>query len=154
MNAAPPRSRRLRRWALGGLLGGLLLAAGLDLWRMAGLRDLAAAWERAHRARDAAALEALYCWEGVGPGLRARLRLVLAQEMETPIRAVVAERCATADRLQAETQRPNLEPTGVIVVEFASADGLGSRMLAGGPPWRPRLVVLLPSEPGRPDSGS
>lgn len=154
MTIPPTRSARLRRWALVGLLVGLLVPVGIDAWRMAGLRGLAEDWRRAHAARDLAALEALYCWDGVEPALRERVRLVLIQELELPVRSVVAERCTAVDRLQGETQRPNLEPTGVVVVEFASADGLGARLLAGGPWSRPRLVVLLPSGPGRTDSGS
>lgn len=149
-----PRSRRLRRWALGALLLGLLGALGADAWRMAGLRGLAAEWERAHRARDLAALEALYCWEGVDRALRDRVRLVMAQELDLPVRSVSAERCTAVDRLLGETQRPNLDPTGVITVAFAAEDGLGARLLAGGPWWRPRLVVLLPREPVPADSGS
>lgn len=153
MNDQPHRPARLRRWALGALLAGLLVALGLDAWRMAGLRALADDWRRAHGARDLAGLESLYCWDGVDPALRARLRLVLIQEFDLPVRAVTAERCTALDRLQADTQRANLEPAGVIVVEFGSSDGLGARLLAGGPWWsRPRLIVLLP--PPRTDSGS
>lgn len=153
MTAQTPRLARIRRWALGGLLAGLLLAVLADAWRMAGLRALAADWERAHRGRDLPALEALYCWDGVPPAQRERLRLVLIQEFELPVRSVSAERCGALDRPQGESQRPNLDPSGVIVVEFDSADGLGARLLAGGPWWaRPRLIVLQP--PGRPDSGS
>lgn len=154
MSILPNRSTRLRRWALGSLLLGLLLAAGLDLARMAALRGLAADWQAAHRARDLAALEGLYCWDGVDDALRARLRLVLIQEFDLPVRRVVAERCGPIDRLQGATQRPNLDPTGVVVVEFDVADGLGARLLAGGNWWRPRLVVLLPPAASKADSGS
>lgn len=154
MTVPPPRSVRLRRWALGGLLAGLLAAVGADAWRMAGLRGLAAEWRRAHDARDLAALEALYCWDGVAPALRERVRLVLLQEFDLPVRAVGVERCTAVDRLQGDSQRANLEPTGVVVVEFASADGLGARLLAGGSWSRPRLVVLLPAGPAPSDSGS
>lgn len=154
MSSPPNRSTRLRRWALGSLLAGLLLALGLDLARMAALRGLAADWESAHRARDLAALESLYCWDGVDGALRARLRLVLTQELDLPVRRVAAERCGPIDRLQGATQRPNLEPTGVVVVEFDVADGLGARLLAGGSWWRPRLIVLLPPAAGPADSGS
>lgn len=152
MTAPTHRFAGLRRWALGALLAGMLAALGLDAWRMAGLRGLAEDWRRAHQARDLAALEALYCWDGVDPAQRARLRQVLVGEFELPIRSVEAERCSDIDRLQGETQRPNLEPTGVIVVRFDTADGLGARLLAGGSWARPRLIVLLP--PARPDSGS
>ena len=154
MASTTPRSARLRRWALAGLLAGLLAAVGIDAWRMAGLRGLAEDWRRAHDARDLAALEALYCWDGADAALRARVRLVLLQEFELPVRSAVAERCTAVDLLQGDTQRANLEPTGVIAVEFASGDGLGARLLAGGPWSRPRLVLLLPARPARPDSGS
>ena len=153
MTDQPHRATRLRRWALGALLAGILGALALDAWQMAGLRSLAEAWRRAHASRDLAGLESLYCWDDVPPALRERLRLVLIQEFDLPVRTVEAARCSAIDRLQGETQRANLEPTGVIVVEFGSADGLGARLLAGGPWWaRPRLIVLLP--PPRPDSGS
>ncbi|MFZ9200887.1 MAG: hypothetical protein ACO23N_00455 [Opitutales bacterium] len=134
-------------------MAGLLGAVAIDAWRMAGLRGLAADWQSAHQARDLAALEALYCWDGADPALRARLRQVLVGEFELPVRSVEAERCSDVDRLQGQTQRPNLEPTGVIVVRFATEDGLGARLLAGGPWSSPRLVVLLPPPPP-PDSGS
>lgn len=147
------RFARLRRWALAGLLAGLLGAVAIDAWRMAGLRGLAADWQTAHKARDLSALEALYCWEGVDPALRTRLRQVLVGEFELPVRSVDVERCSDIDRLQSQTQRPNLEPTGVIVVRFATEDGLGARLLAGGSWSKPRLVVLLPPAPPT-DSGS
>ena len=155
MTDQPPRPTRFYRWALGALLAGLLVALGLDAWRMVGLRALADEWRRAHDARDLPSLESLYCWDGVDPALRARLRLVLIQEFDLPVRSVTAERRTKLDQLQGETQRANLEPTGVTVVEFGSADGLGARLLAGGPWWaRPRLIVLLPPAQPRTDSGS
>lgn len=152
MTALMPRFARLRRWALGALLAGLLGAIGLDAWRMAALRGLAEEWRQAHQSKNLAALESLYCWEGVDPALRTRLRQVLVGEFELPVRTVEAERCSDIDRLQGETQRPNLEPTGVIVVRFDTPDGLGARLLAGGSWLHPRLIVLLP--PDRSDSGS
>ncbi|MFN7340523.1 MAG: hypothetical protein ACK5VI_05520 [Opitutia bacterium] len=141
----PTPPSRARRWLLAALAGGLLaflLGAG---WREVGLRALAEDWRRAHAAGDLAAMEALYCWDGVAPEQRRRLRLALAQELELPVTAVRAARLAPPDQLLGTAQRPNLKPIGVIEVSFAVNDGLGARLLAGRSGLGFRLVVLIPS---------
>ena len=132
------------RWILAGLAGALLaflLGAG---WREVGLRALADDWRRAHAARDLAAMESLYCWDGVAPEQRRRLRLALEQEFDLPVLAVRAARLTAADRLAGSSQQPNLEPVGVLEVSFAVNDGLGARLLAGRRGLGFRLVVLVP----------
>lgn len=139
-----PPSRALR-WLLAALAGGLLAFALGAGWREVGLRALAEDWRRAHAAGDLAAMEALYCWDGVEPEQRRRLRLALQQELELPVTAVRAARLAPPDRLLGAAQRPNLTPVGVIEVSFAVNDGLGARLLAGRSGLAFRLVVLVPS---------
>lgn len=144
MPSVPPPSR-LRRWLLAAAAGALLaflLGAG---WREAGLRSLAADWRAAHAAKDLAAMEALYCWDGVDPAERQRIRLALVQEIEMPVAAVRGARLSPADRLPWVSRRPNLEPVGVIEVSFAVEDRLASRILAGRSGLGFRLVVLVPS---------
>jgi len=142
MPIPPPR---VRRWLLAALAGGLLAFLVGAGWRAAGLRALAEDWRRAHAAGDLAAMEALYCWDGVAPEQRRRLRLALQQELELPVTAVRASRLTPPDRLVGGAQRPNLEPVGVIEVSFAVNDGLGARLLAGRSGLGFRLVVLVPS---------
>jgi hypothetical protein len=140
-----PTSQRLRRWilaALAGALAAFLLGAG---WREVGLRALAEDWRIAHETKDLAAMEALYCWDGVAPDQRRRLLLALQQELELPVTHVRAARLAPTDRLRGDSQRPNLEPVGVLEVSFAVNDGLGARLLAGRQGLGFRLVVLIPS---------
>jgi hypothetical protein len=84
-----------RRWSV---LQPLPLWARLFLWattflliggyfQLRALGHFHAAWIEAHRTRDVAALEALVCWEGVEEAERQRMRLLLAQEVEHPLRA-------------------------------------------------------------------
>lgn len=136
---------RARRWILAGLAGALLAFLLGAAWREAGLRALAEDWREAHAAGDLAAMESLYCWDGVAPEQRRRLLLALQQELELPVVAVRAARLTAADRLTGVSQRPNLEPVGVIEVSFAVDDGLGARLLAGRSGLGFRLVVLIPS---------
>lgn len=140
-----PAPSRLRRWVLAALAGALLaflLGAG---WRELGLRALAEDWRRAHAAKDLAAMEALYCWDGVAPAERERIRLALRQEFDLPVAAARASRLAPADRVPWVSQRPNLEPVGVVEVSFAVEDRLAARMLAGRRGLGFRLVVLIPA---------
>ena len=136
---------RAQRWILAGLAGALLAFLLGAAWREVGLRALAEDWRKAHAAGDLAAMEALYCWEGVAPEQRRRLLLALQQELELPVVAVRAARLTAADRLAGASQRPNLEPIGVVEVSFAVNDGLGARLLAGRRGLGFRLVVLVPS---------
>jgi hypothetical protein len=135
---------RLRLWALSGFLACLLAVMGVNAWRLAGLQALARDWQQAHTRKDLPALEALYCWEGVDPSLRAKMQEVFRQEFEIAVRSVTAEPASKIDLFLAETQRPNLEPTGVVVVQFQSSDGLGARLIAGGSWSHPKFIVYLP----------
>ena len=137
-------TNRLRLWAFVGFFACLFAVIGAHAWRMAGLRELAREWQQAHSRKDLSALEALYCWDGVDAPLRSKMQAVFLQEFEIPVRSVTAERASGVDYLQMETQRPNLTPTGVVVVQFESPDGLGARLMAGGSWTHPKFVVLLP----------
>jgi hypothetical protein len=137
---------RPARWLLAALAGALLAFLAGAGWREAGLRSLAEDWRRAHAARDLPAMEALYCWDGVAPEQRRRLLLALQQEFDLPVLAVRAARLAPADRLAGTSQRPNLDPVGVLEVSFDVHDGLGARLLAGRDGLAFRLVVLIPSD--------
>lgn len=141
MPARPP-SFRLRLLAL--CLAAALPWAAWESWKVAGLRALAADWERAHAARDVAALESLYRWEGVDAPLRARIRAVLAQELDLEVAAVRAARLSEADLVHGPDRRPNGEPLGVIEVRYAAEDGLSARHLAGRDGWDFRLLVIVP----------
>lgn len=135
---------RAKSWILAGLAGALLAFLLGAAWREVGLRVLADDWRKAHAAGDLAAMEALYCWDGVAPEQRRRLLLALQQELELPLVAVRAARLAPADRLAGASQQPNLEPVGVLEVSFAVNDGLGARLLVGRRGLGFRLVVLVP----------
>ncbi len=140
-----PSLRRAFAAALGLLLGFLLVAVW-SWWRThtAGVlaEDLRAAFAR----RDAAAIESLFCWEGVDASTRARLRLVIQQEHELPVASVVVRALPAYDRQPGPGLRPNLTPDAVIEVTFATADRLSAAYLAGRDGFfRHRLVVMLPA---------
>lgn len=132
------------RWALAGLLLPSLLILGWEAWTAHGLRRLADDWRRAHAARDLAAMEALYLWDGAPEDLRGRVRLVLAQEFDLPVAAVRAVPLSAADLQHGADRRPNGSPVGVIDVRFASEDGLGARLLAGRDGLGFRLLLVVP----------
>jgi hypothetical protein len=111
-----PWSRRAFA-AVSGLLLGLLLVAVWSWWRTHTVGVLAEDLRAAFARRDAAAIESLFCWEGVDASTRARLRLVIQQEHD----AVIEVTFATADRLSA--------------AYLAGRDGF----------FRHRLVVMLPA---------
>jgi hypothetical protein len=58
-------------------------------YQMRALGHFQSAWIAAHRTRDVASLEALVCWDGVEEAERQRMRLLLAQEVEHPLRTTV-----------------------------------------------------------------
>ena len=96
--------------------------------------------------RDAAAIENLFCWEGVDAATRSRLRLVIQQEYELPVASVVVRPLLAFDRQSGPGLRPNLPPDAVIEVTFATADRLSAAYLAGRDGFfRHRLVVMLPA---------
>jgi hypothetical protein len=96
--------------------------------------------------RDAAAIENLFCWEGVDAATRSRLRLVIQQEHELPVASVVVRPLLAFDRQPGPGLRPNLPPDAVIEVTFATADRLSAAYLAGRDGFfRHRLVVMLPA---------
>ena len=132
------------RWALAGLLLPSLLVLSWEAWTAHGLRRLADDWRRAHAARDLAAMEALYLWEGAPPDLRGRVRLVLAQEFDLEVAAVGVAPLSAADLQHGPERRPNGRPVGVVDIRFATSDGLGARLLAGRDGLGFRLLLVVP----------
>ncbi len=140
-----PWSRRAFA-AVSGLLLGLLLVAVWSWWRTHTVGVLAEDLRAAFARRDAAAIESLFCWEGVDASTRARLRLVIQQEHELPVASVVVRALPAYDRQPGPGLRPNLTPDAVIEVTFATADRLSAAYLAGRDGFfRHRLVVMLPA---------
>ena len=140
-----PWARRLFAAVLGLLLGFLLVAVW-SWWRTHTVGVLAAELREAFARRDAAAIEQLFCWEGVDAATRSRLRLVIQQEHELPVASVVVRPLLPFDRQPGPGLRPNLTPDAVIEVTFATADRLSAAYLVGRDGlFRHRLVVMLPA---------
>lgn len=139
-----PRPNFPWRWALAGLLLPSLLVLAWEAWTAHGLRRLAEDWRRAHAARDLAAMEALYEWDGVSGGLRDRVRLVLVQEFDLEVASVGVAPLSAADLQYGAERRPNGDPVGVVDIRFASSDGLGARLLAGRDGLDFRLLLVVP----------
>jgi hypothetical protein len=140
-----PWARRLFAAVLGLLLGFLLVAVW-SWWRTHSVGVLAAELRDAFARRDAAAIEKLFCWEGVDAATRSRLRLVIQQEHDLPVASVVVRPLPAYDRQPGPGLRPNLTPDAVIEVTFATADRLSAAYLVGRDGLcRHRLVVMLPA---------
>ncbi len=137
----------LRRFsaALVGLVLGLALVAAWGWWNTRGLRVLADELRRACEAHDAAAMEQLFCWDGVDAATRARIRFVILQEHELPVASVVVRPLTVFDRQAGPGLRPNLTPAGIIEVTFATTDRLSASYLAGRDGFRHKLIVMLPA---------
>jgi len=130
-----------------GLSLGLLLVTAWSGWRTHTAGVLAAELRAAFARRDAAAIEKLFCWEGVDAATRARMRLVIQQEHELPIASVVVRPLPAFDRQPGLGLRPNLTPDAVIEVTFDTPDRLSAAYLAGRDGFfRHRLVVMLPAD--------
>jgi hypothetical protein len=129
-----------------GLLLGFLLVAVWSWWQTRTVGVLAAELRDAFARRDAAAIENLFCWEGVDAATRSRLRLVIQQEHELPVATVVVRPLLPFDRQPGPGLRPNLTPDAVIEVTFATTDRLSAAYLVGRDGlFRHRLVVMLPA---------
>ena len=129
-----------------GLSLGFLLVAVWSWWQTRSAGVLASELRDAFALRDAAAIEELFCWEGVDAATRSRLRLVIQQEHELPIASVVVRPLSAFERQSGPGLRPNLPPDAVIEVTFATADRLSAAYLAGRDGFfRHRLVVMLPA---------
>jgi hypothetical protein len=128
-----------------GLLLGFLLVAVWSWWQTRTVGVLAEELRVAFARRDAAAIEDLFCWEGVDAATRSRLRLVIQQEHELPVASVVVRPLLPFDRQPGPGLRPNLTPDAVIEVTFATADRLSAAYLVGRDGFRHRLVVMLPA---------
>ncbi len=133
------------RWALAALLLPALLALAWQAWTIAGVRALAEDWRRAHAARDLAAMEALHRWEGVSPGSRARIRLVLAQELELPVAEVRAVPLAADDLRLGPDSRLNGEPVGAVEIRCDADARLVARLLVGRDGLGFRFLLAVPA---------
>jgi hypothetical protein len=140
-----PWFRRAFAAALGLSLGFLLVAVW-SWWQTYTVGVLATELREAFGRRDAAAIENLFCWEGVDAATRSRLRLVIQQEYELPVASVVVRPLLAFDRQPGPGLRPNLTPDAVIEVTFATTDRLSAAYLVGRDGlFRHRLVVMLPA---------
>ena len=133
--------------AFAGLLLGLLLVILWEAWLTRSRASLVAELRRAYEAHDPAAIEALFCWEGVDDATRSRLRLVIRQEHELPVAQVGLRPLRALDLPPGATLRPNLPPDAVLEVTYATTDRLSAAYLIGRDGWsRHRLVVMLPAK--------
>ena len=140
-----PWFRRVFAAVLGLSLGVLLLVVWSG-WQSHTVAVLATELREAFARRDAAAIENLFCWEGVDAATRSRLRLVIQQEHELPVASVVVRPLLAFDRQSGPGLRPNLTPDAVIEVTFATTDRLSAAYLVGRDGlFRHRLVVMLPA---------
>jgi hypothetical protein len=129
-----------------GLSLGFLLVVTWSWWQSHTVGVLATELREAFARRDAAAIENLFCWEGVDAATRSRLRLVIQQEHELPVASVVVRPLLAFDRQPGPGLRPNLTPAAVIEVTFATTDRLSAAYLVGRDGlFRHRLVVMLPA---------
>ena len=129
-----------------GLSLGFLLVVFWSWWQSHTVGVLATELREAFARRDAAAIENLFCWEGVDAATRSRLRLVIQQEYELPVASVVVRPLLAFDRQPGPGLRPNLTPDAVIEVTFATTDRLCAAYLVGRDGFfRHRLVVMLPA---------
>lgn len=139
-----PWLRRLLA-ALVGLSLGFALVAAWGWWNARGLRVLADDLRRAYETHDAAAMEQLFCWDGVDAATRGRIRFVILQEYELPVASVTVRPLTAFDRQVSPGLRPNLTPAGSVEVVYATADRLSASYLAGRDGFRHKLVVMLPA---------
>lgn len=122
----------------------LLLWAAWQSWTQAGLYGLAEGWRRAHAARDVAAMEALYHWEGVDEPLRNRIRSVFIQEFELEVQDTKIRPLLSTDLLHGLDRKVNGQPTGVIEIRFTAEDDLSARLLAGRQGLKFRFLIVVP----------
>lgn len=147
------RSKRVTVSVVAGALIGLFVLLAFGTWRDARLGELAESYRRAHEARDIAALESLFCLDGVQPEARARLRLALAQELDQPLAKVSVDEDARGHLSQAVDtwrhmgMRPTLPFAGAALqIEHATADRLTSTHLIGRDGLRYRLLWVVRAE--------
>jgi hypothetical protein len=69
------------------LLWTVLFGALFGYYQLRALGHFRTAWVSAHNARDTDALASLVCWDDVSADERQRMRLLLAQEAEHPLRS-------------------------------------------------------------------
>ena len=124
---------------------GVALVAVWGWWNARSLRALADDLRQAYASHDAAAMERLFCWDGVDAATRGRIRFVILQEHELPVDSVIVRPLTAFDRQTGPGLRPNLTPAGSIEVTFATTDRLSAAYLAGRDGFRHKLIVMLPA---------
>ena len=139
-----PWLRRLSA-ALLGLLLGVALVAAWGWWNARSLAALAADLRAAYEKHDSAAMEQLFCWDGVDAATRARIRFVILQEHDLPVASVTVRPLTAFDRQPGPGLRPNLAPAATIEVAYATTDRLSAAFLAGRDGFRHKLIVMLPA---------
>lgn len=122
------------------VVGGLIY---VSYNRARSLTNLRQKWVSAQNQKDLAAVEALYCWEGVGPAERQRMKLLILQEFENPMK-----RTLLVDLPKDQPTpgwRPNCPPVAGLYVEYLTEEKLtaifqvGRRGLLGH-----QLVIMVP----------
>lgn len=141
-----------RRWSI---LSPLPLWARVFLWtvffgalygylQLRALGHFRTAWLAAHRAQEAAAFESLVCWDGVAAAERQRMRLLLAQELEHPIRS--ADIQLTCDAAAQPGWRPNRFVIARLVVVYDTPERLTVAFPIGLAGFADHQVAMLVPE--------
>lgn len=122
----------------------VLFGALFGYFQLRALGHFHAAWVSAHRAHDAAALESLVCWDGVAPAERQRMQLLLAQELEHPIRS--ADIQLTFDAAAQPGWKPNRFVVARLVVVYDTPERLTVSFPLGLSGVTSHQVAMLVSE--------
>lgn len=146
--ALAPWTRRLIALAIGLLIGMGVTTAYLN-HQYAAIRGLAVEYADAHKAGDVERLAALFCWEGVPAAERARIKLVLKQELDLPLKEIRPARLGPDDGKPRETLEgrrvPNLKPEFRLNASFGDAQGAGiTGWLVGKTDAGYKIVVFRP----------
>jgi len=141
-----------RRWSI---LAPLPLWARIGLWvftfgmlfgyfQLRALGRLQTAWVSAHGSRDTAALAAMVCWDDVSAEARQRMRLLLAQELEHPIRTTDIR--FTFDAAAQPGWRPNRFVIARLVVVYDTPERLTVSFPLGLAGLTSHQIVMLVPE--------
>lgn len=132
-----------------GLMLGAAITAGYLAKEASAMKSFAAEYVAAQQAKDIDKLVALHHWEGVPDAERARMKLVLAQELDLTIRSAHLEKVSDRDGTPRETKNgtmtPNLTPEFRLVLTFGDKEGSGfSGILVGKAPEGYRVSIYKP----------
>ncbi len=114
-------------------------------YRVRSLTNLSQNWLSAQTEKNVVGLEALYCWEGVSPAERQRMRLLIAQELEYPV-----VRTAWVDLGEEKPNpgwRPNCTPVRGLRVEYRTDERFTVTYQIGRSGlFRYQFVVMVPEK--------